>query len=607
MQQEQAPTLQPVLPPISEKRRNSAENAYLTGAKHLSESQFQAAEDNFAHAVALDPSHPEYLAALALAQEHRITDLVQQAAQKRVLDPAAADKLIDQARTIDSTNPRVVQHTTLRPISALVPQPVRTELAGVIVLQHNNTRHSYHQRSDLRTLANQIALDYGFKVALDPDAQSTQPFRIDVDDVSYDDAMSIFGQLTKTILVPLDPHTAIIAEDTGDNHARYDRLVEETFYLPGYAADQMKDFVSIAQTIFDIKQVVAEPLHGAIIARGPADMMDAVERVFADLLTGSSDVMVDVKLYEVNKQHVRNIGVVFPQSINGFSLASEAQSVVSQNSALIQQLISSGILPSTATTAQIAEYLIFVAGLGSSALLANSFLTIGGGATTIVLSAGNVPTLNLALNDSDARTLDDLQLRASDREKVIFKSGVRYPIQTSLFSDIATSTPNGVAGLTVNGVSLSSLLSSYLGTSTVGNGAVIPQIQYQDLGLTVETTPRILHNAEIGMHLDIKVSALAGTSLNGIPILTSRQFSSDLTIHDGETAMMMSDVTDQETAAVDGLPGLSELPGFQNTTNHNGTKITGDLVLMITPHIVRMGHADGKGPYIPVNPHSDND
>ena len=603
----QSAAAQPVLPPVSARQRANAENAYLSGAKHLRNGEFKPAEDDFVHALTLDPGRSEYLGALALAREHRITDLIQQAALQRVTDPAAADKLITQARALDSNNPRVVQHAMPAAATAPVPPPMRTQLAGAIILLHNNTRHSYHERLNTRTLATRLAADYGFRIILDPDLQ-TKPVRIDVDDVGYDQATSIFALLTKTMLVPLDSNTAILAEDSAANRTRYEHLVEETFFLPGMAADQMKDFVTIAQTIFDLKQVIAEPLHGALLVRGPADVMDAVERVFADLLSGTSDVVVDLKVYEVNKQHVRNLGIALPQSINGFSLASEAQSIISQNSSLISQLIASGVLPANASTTQIAEYLVLVAGLGSSSLLTNSFLVIGGGVTTGVLSAGSIPTLNLALNDTDARTLDDVQLRASDREKVIFKSGVRYPIQTSLFSDIASSTTSSLAGMTVNGVSLSSLLSSFLGTSnSLGNNAVIPQVEYQDIGLTVETTPRVQRNAEVGMHLDVKISALAGQTLNGIPLLTSRQFSSDLTLRDGETAMMVSNVTDQETSAVAGLPGLSEIPGFQSTTNRNGTRMTGDLVLLITPHVVRLGHASGKGPYIPLSPRPDVD
>jgi len=95
--------------------------------------------------------------------------------------------------------------------------------------------------------------------------------------------------------------------------------------------------------------------------------------------------------------------------------------------------------------------------------------------------------------------------------------------------------------------------------------------------------------------------------LNGIPILASRQFSSDLTVHDGDTVMMISEADSSETAAVTGLPGISEIPGFQGTTNKNGSKSTSDLVLLVTPHIVHQGHRAPRGPYIPLQPRPDTD
>jgi general secretion pathway protein D len=588
---------------VPARQRQAAEAAYMRGAKHLAAGQFPQAEQEFARATASDPSHPEYLQALLLAREHHVTDLLQQAAQKRPLNPAAAAQLLDQARKLDSSNPRVQQHS----MQATQPSAPRMQLAGAISLAPNSSKHSYHMRTDLRALAAQMGTDYGVRFVLDPELAPKQ-FRIDIDDVAFEEAVRALNLLTDTMSSPLDPHMLVIAADTTPNRQRYERLVEQTYLLPGLTPDQIKDYVSIAQNIFELKQVSLQPSLNAIVMRGPADLVGGANRVFADLLQGDSDVVVDLKLYEVNKQTTRNVGVVLPQSLNGLSLASQAQSIVSQNQTLISQLIASGVIPSTASVYEIAAYLVFSGGLGSSSsLLTNSFLVFGGGATTGVLSAGNIPMVNLALNNSDARTLDDVQLRASDRQTTTFKSGTRYPIQTSLFSDIASSTTSALAGTTVNGVSLSSLLASYLGTSSVGSSAVIPQIQYEDLGLVLAATPRILRTGDVGMHLDIKISALAGTALNGIPVLSSRQFTSDLTLHDGQTAMMVSNTTRSETAAVTGAPGLSEIPGFQSTTDRNTNVTTGDLVLMITPHIVHLGHTSAKGPYIPLQPRPDDD
>ena len=591
------------LPPVAAKQRDKATFAYLRGARSLESGEYPAAEHDFAQAIAFNPGEPAYLAALAVAREHHVTDLLQQAATARAVNPAEADRLLAAARTIDPDNPRILQRDSAAP----KPLMQHMQTAGPIVLRPNSSVHDYHQRSDLRSLAQQIAQDYGIRAVFDEQVPM-QNIRLDVDGVRFADALRIFSAITGTFSTPMDEHTLLVATDSTENRQRYERMVEETFYLPGIPADQLKDYVSVAQQIMDIRQVSVAPLGGALVVRGPADRVRGAERIFADLQQGTSDVVFDLKLYEVDKQHVRNLGIVLPSSLNAYSLAAEAQSVVSQNSALITQLIASGVLPSTASAVEIAAYLVFVAGLGSSStLLANSFLTFGGGLTTAVLSTGSIPTINLALNNSEARTLDDLQLRVGDRQTAIFKSGTRYPIQTSLYSDIASSAASSLASTTVNGVSLASLLASYLGTSSVGSGAVIPQIQYQDLGLTVSAIPRVLPTGDVGMKLDIKIAALTGTALNGIPILASRQFTSDLTVRNGETVMMVSDTSRSESGAITGLPGLSQIPGFQSTTDRNSSEITSDLVLMITPHIVRSAHTGAAGPYIPLAPRANGE
>ena len=102
------------------------------------------------------------------------------------------------------------------------------------------------------------------------------------------------------------------------------------------------------------------------------------------------------------------------------------------------------------------------------------------------------------------------------------------------------------------------------------------------------------------MHVEFKLDALAGSALNGIPVLASRQFSSDLAMQNGETTMMVSLLSKSESSAVSGIPGLNEIPGFQSTTNQDKNVNSSELVLLLTPHIVRRGHSAAAGPYTPV-------
>jgi general secretion pathway protein D len=151
----------------------------------------------------------------------------------------------------------------------------------------------------------------------------------------------------------------------------------------------------------------------------------------------------------------------------------------------------------------------------------------------------------------------------------------------------------------VNGVSASSLLSQLTGSSS---GVTIPQIQYEDLGVTLKATPTVQKSGTVRMHIELKIEALTGSSLNNIPVLASRQFSSDVTVNDGKTALFVSSLSKSESAAVSGLPGLGELPGFQSATSDKiAESDTSNLVILITPHVVRRRSNIIAGPRIALN------
>ncbi len=100
------------------------------------------------------------------------------------------------------------------------------------------------------------------------------------------------------------------------------------------------------------------------------------------------------------------------------------------------------------------------------------------------------------------------------------RSGTRYPITTSSYSNIAASSVS-IPGITSAG--LSSVLSG-LGVSASSLASVnpIPQVQYEDLGLTLKVTPRVERSDDVALKLDFKIQSLQGSSLNGLPVLTNR-------------------------------------------------------------------------------------
>jgi type II secretory pathway component GspD/PulD (secretin) len=298
----------------------------------------------------------------------------------------------------------------------------------------------------------------------------------------------------------------------------------------------------------------------------------------------------------VDKTNQRNIGAQLPQQLGIYNVASAAQNLVTANQGIVNQAIAQGLIPAGSSNITIALALI-ASGLVKSTLLSNTIGFFGGGLTATGVTTNQNPAFNLALTASDTRALNDIQIRVGDRQPATFRIGERYPITTATYSTASPAQTSALAGVSINGVSAASLLNA-----AVGSPITIPQIQYEDLGLTLKATPVVQRSGAIKMHLDLKIEALTGGSVSNIPILNSQQFASDVTVDDGDTAVMVSSLTKSESASISGLPGIGELPGFQTATaDRTTTTDSSELVLLITPHVTRRRTNLSAGPRIAIN------
>jgi len=302
-----------------------------------------------------------------------------------------------------------------------------------------------------------------------------------------------------------------------------------------------------------------------------------------------------VKLYEVDMTHMVNAGGNVPTQFSVFNVDQAANQVVNANQTIVQQAIAQGLVPPGTSNLEIALALINL-GLVKSSLAANLIGVIGGGALQTGISASTNTTFNLGLNSTDTRALDDVQQRVGDHQAATFREGTRYPIVSSSYSTGLSTAGSALGNATINGVSVASLLQQYAG----GTSATIPQVTYEDLGVTLKATPVIQRSGQISLSIDLKIEALSGSTNDGNPVLNNRQFTSGLTVGDGESVLMVSNVSKTELAAMTGIPGLSELPGFQMPTEDNAQKDSSQLVVLVTPHIVRRPPDLLLGPRIPV-------
>jgi len=584
--------------PVRNSDRRKAARLFLAASKLFEKEEFEEALQRYQQAAELDPGNPDYPLAVGVARSHLVTALIQAAAKDRIHgDAAAARAALAQARDLDPTNPQVSQHLNELGDDALLGQtrPIyergAESVGDAAVLAPEPGVRSFHLVSDRRRIIQQVFKSWGIETTLDESVHAS-PARVDLDNVSFETAVRIMEMLTKSFHTPLDPHRVLVANDTTSNREAFMRQELETVYLSGLTTTELADVGKLAKDVFNAQQAVTEPGSGTITIRAPQMSLNAFNATMSQLFDGHSQVLLEVRVIQLAHTSQRNTGINLPQSVSAFNIYSEEQSILNSNQALVQQIISSGLASPGDTLAILG--ILLASGQVSSSLFSNGVALFGGGLTASALAPGAL-SANFSLNTSDSRELDQLELRLGDGEKATLRTGTRYPIQTSSFSSIAGSVPN-IPGLTGagNSGSLSSLLASY---SSVPN---IPQVEYQDLGLTLAATPKIMRNDDVALTLDLKIAALSGGSINGNPILNNRAYSGVVTLKRGEAVEVVSELDKSETRAVNGAPGISEIPGLNSLSGNNNQKNYSTLLIVITPHVVRGTQAAGHSPMMRV-------
>lgn len=580
----------------------AAEDAYLAGARLLDHNDLTGAETQFNKAATLAPSNTDYARAYAVVHQRHVAELVQESGKARLLGQnEKAETLLAEARLLDPENSIVGQRVD----SGALPKVFHPEIepwlrdgpsiAGPITLLPNPGLKSFHLNSDEQEVIRQVFSGYGVRVVFD-DSVQRQPLRFNLDDSPYQQAVPILLNMAHLFAVPIDDKSVLIAKDTPDNRQRLERLLQETIYIPGMTSEQMDEFGNVVKNIFDVKQITVDKSLGTLVIRAPQETLTYINLTLADLIDGGSEVMIELKLYAIDRSNDRNIGAQLPQQIGVYNANSAAQSIVSANQSLVNQAIAQGLIPPGSSNIEIALALI-ASGLVQSTLLSNTIGFFGGGITTNGITTNQNPVFNLSLTASETHALDDIQIRVGDRQSATFRIGERYPITTANYSTASPAQTSALAGVSINGVPAASLLNA-----AVGSPITIPQIQYEDLGLTLKATPTVQRSGAIKMKIDLKIEALAGGSINGVPILNNQQFASDVTLDDGDTALMVSSLSKSGSASLSGYPVLAGLPGFQQATANRTTMTSsGNLILLITPHVTRRRTNPSAGPRIAIN------
>ncbi len=122
-----------------------------------------------------------------------------------------------------------------------------------------------------------------------------------------------------------------------------------------------------------------------------------------------------------------------------------------------------------------------------------------------------------------------------------------------------------------------------------GVSGVSQQVQYVNVGVTLQIAPRVSGDGFVTSHVFCVISSVTGVS-QGYPTISQREASTSATVRDGES-FVIGGLTEESDFLTDNkLPGLGSAP-FAGDLVHQrtGTRSKTQLYIVVTPHIVKPG------------------
>lgn len=469
------------------------------------------------------------------ATELQITVKLDSTNQYAAVELSKALQLLDDIRratneqvTIEDVKKRAKANSIGK---AQPPQlnPASTEPITLTFPRETNVKEIY------RALGNAYGINILFDQAVKDDRVT-----IELHDVTAQTALERVMQAANHFYKVLDEKSIIVVPDNPQARRDYEDLVIRTFYLSNGDAEQI---TNVVRTMIEARNVFPLKALNAITIRDTADKVLIAEKIIEANDKAKAEVVVTVELVQMDLSRVRDIGF----AVSGFA----GTTGVSGSTA-------AGIIGKTKNDK--GEDII---GNVSGGTIDQLRAALTGGFRDTVSFTLPQATYGLMKTLGNSELLANPELRISEGEKATLHIGQRIPVPVSTFTSAVTGTQGGTF-------------------------APVTSYQYQDVGIKVNMEPRVHHNQEVTLKLTVEVSNL-GARIEGQPSFATRTIESTIRLKDGETNFLAGLIQSTEENGETKTPFLGDLPfiGRLFTNSHKSVTRT-DLVLTMTPHIIRM-------------------
>ncbi len=381
---------------------------------------------------------------------------------------------------------------------------------------------------DLQFIVKELAKDLELNVLFDVESRLEQRrVRIELKNVTAARALDYIFLQENLFFQKVGPRTILVA--TANRRTNFQQLVLRTFYLANASPKDIKAIVQAAipaqpgrsQTI-----VLEDAATNSITIRDTQENIALIGRLISSLDKDRAEVVMDVAIYEINKNNLLRYG-----------------NQVGTNS----QLNNLGGTDPVALPIS-GDWVVDLARNVAMGLL--------------------IPSTQLVAFQSkgDVKLLASTQIHAFNNEDSSARIGQRVPVRSATFAPVGTTPGNN------------------------NNNFVGDVINYEQIGLTLKFKPIVFPNQDVQVAMEIEAKDRgAPVEQDALtPTFTERVIKGTARIQNNKTLLLASVVQDTEINSRTGIPILGWLPiigPLFAVPSKNKSQV--DIVIAVTPRVLR--------------------
>ena len=142
-----------------------------------------------------------------------------------------------------------------------------------------------------------------------------QTVTLDLDNVSFYQALDILNVQTKTWWQVVDKNTVLIIEDSSTKRRDLEEVVLKVIYLSNPTTTQgLNDIMNQVRQNLNITVMTAYPPLNALVIKDSPDKVAMAEKLAYALDKGKGEVVIEATIMEVDRGLLRQLGITPPAS-----------------------------------------------------------------------------------------------------------------------------------------------------------------------------------------------------------------------------------------------------------------------------------------------------